>query len=302
MKFFKLKTLSSLLLTTGVMFAGNASAALTGAQTAVVDWQGMAAATYGDANENNTGAFTGGCPDNNCFMQDANAGDGVQNIVVGVVGDPTDSQAHFHRQGATADRESQYHPDSTGEYFRMQDLSSFSLKSLYVNVTNSPETGGNFALYGYANALNPGLLTLGGAVQVPAPPPATGMVPGGGGYGSSSDPEGGTVTPIASYLVPNDGVFDGTISLATLTAADADWGNIGAFWLTYQGFNHSPTENYTQPAIGVAYPDTFADWDVRLDDIVLGAPVAAVPVPGAIWLFGSAMLGLIGYGRKKAAV
>ena len=30
--------------------------------------------------------------------------------------------------------------------------------------------------------------------------------------------------------------------------------------------------------------------------------VAAVPVPGAVWLFGSALAGLIGYGRRKAAV
>ena len=30
--------------------------------------------------------------------------------------------------------------------------------------------------------------------------------------------------------------------------------------------------------------------------------VQAVPVPGAVWLFGSAMAGLIGFGRRKAAV
>jgi hypothetical protein len=30
--------------------------------------------------------------------------------------------------------------------------------------------------------------------------------------------------------------------------------------------------------------------------------VAAVPVPGAVWLFGSALAGLIGYGRRKTAV
>lgn len=30
--------------------------------------------------------------------------------------------------------------------------------------------------------------------------------------------------------------------------------------------------------------------------------VAAVPVPGAVWLFGSAMAGLIGFGRRKAAI
>ncbi|QPK65383.1 VPLPA-CTERM sorting domain-containing protein [Methylomonas sp. LL1] len=30
--------------------------------------------------------------------------------------------------------------------------------------------------------------------------------------------------------------------------------------------------------------------------------VAAVPVPGAVWLFGSAIAGLVGFGRRKAAV
>ncbi len=30
--------------------------------------------------------------------------------------------------------------------------------------------------------------------------------------------------------------------------------------------------------------------------------VSAVPVPGAVWLFGSAVAGLIGYGRRKAAI
>ncbi|MEQ1620767.1 MAG: hypothetical protein ABL919_05130 [Methylococcales bacterium] len=30
--------------------------------------------------------------------------------------------------------------------------------------------------------------------------------------------------------------------------------------------------------------------------------VSAVPVPGAVWLFGSALAGLIGYGRRKAAI
>jgi hypothetical protein len=29
--------------------------------------------------------------------------------------------------------------------------------------------------------------------------------------------------------------------------------------------------------------------------------VQAVPVPGAVWLFGSAIVGLIGFGRRKAA-
>lgn len=34
----------------------------------------------------------------------------------------------------------------------------------------------------------------------------------------------------------------------------------------------------------------------------VSANVSAVPVPGAVWLFGSAMLGLMGFGRRKAVV
>jgi len=41
-----------------------------------------------------------------------------------------------------------------------------------------------------------------------------------------------------------------------------------------------------------------ADSDV--DRLIKISTPAAVPVPGAVWLFGSALLGLVGYGRRKA--
>ncbi|WP_445368946.1 hypothetical protein ACH5Y9_06230 [Methylomonas sp. BW4-1] len=262
-KAFTLKTLG------GLFLVGTAALA-TNAEAATVDFQGMTAATYGNANET-TGAFIGGCPDSNCFAQNG--------IVVGTVGDPTDSGAHYHRQGTSGDREAQYHPDSTGLYVRMADLSNFSLQNIYLNVTNG-EAGGNFVLYGYSNAINNGLPTVAGGTS--------------GGAGSSSDPEGGNTAPIASYVVANDGTFDQNVTLSDLLAADSDWGDIGAFWLTFQGFNHSPTVNY---ALG-SYPD----WDIRIDDITLDAPVSSVPVPGAVWLFGSALLGMIAQGRRKAMI
>jgi hypothetical protein len=264
MKVLKLKTLSGLILAGSAAFAGVASAA-------AVDFQGVAAATFGAANE--TGAGTGNCGGvSGCFVQNG--------IVVGGVLDPLDAGSHFHRQGTATDREAQYHPDSTGMYIRNADLSNFSLQSIDINVTNG-ESGGNFVLYGYANALNPGLLTANvGAAN-------------SDGTANPLDPEGGTVTPVASYVFANDGLFDGTLDLATL---GEDFGDIGAFWLTFEGKNHSPTVSY---ALG-SYPD----WDIRIDNINLGAaiaPPAEVPLPGAVWLFGSALAGFVAR-RKKAAV
>ena len=61
--------------------------------------------------------------------------------------------------------------------------------------------------------------------------------------------------------------------------------------------------NYDQPANEGNLRGTF--WRVNLDGVDGAAgPVdpnpSAVPVPGAVWLFGSALLGFVGFGRKKS--
>jgi hypothetical protein len=52
------------------------------------------------------------------------------------------------------------------------------------------------------------------------------------------------------------------------------------------------------------YADAFSTLGMTFDDIsnlaALG-PMTAVPVPAAVWLFGSGLVGLIGVARKKAA-
>jgi len=35
---------------------------------------------------------------------------------------------------------------------------------------------------------------------------------------------------------------------------------------------------------------------------VSGMEVSAVPIPAAIWLFGTALIGLVGFGKRKASV
>ncbi|WP_200821250.1 VPLPA-CTERM sorting domain-containing protein [Oceanicoccus sp. KOV_DT_Chl] len=43
----------------------------------------------------------------------------------------------------------------------------------------------------------------------------------------------------------------------------------------------------------------FGSWTLAGNELTYNAPVAAVPVPAAAWLFGSALLGLAGIGRKR---
>jgi hypothetical protein len=45
-----------------------------------------------------------------------------------------------------------------------------------------------------------------------------------------------------------------------------------------------------------------AFWNAGVDGYVANISTAPVPVPGAVWLFGSAMAGMVGFGRRKAAV
>lgn len=246
MKSFSVSTLAIL---TAASFSATIAPA---ASAATVTFTGMPTAVYGQANETPVGDA---CPTSGstaCFQQDG--------VVVGVVKDPTDSGAHYHRSGTTADREAQYHPDSSGFYIRMADLSNFSLTSLNVNSIN--EAGGEFAIYGYSSALNPGLLTTDVA----------------------SAPDWGSVTPVATYKFANDGSgVERTLDLATLGSGFA---NVGAIWIHLVGFPHSPTTNYLN-----APPP---DFDLRLDNITLSAPV---PIPAGIWLLGSGVAAL--FGRRK---
>jgi hypothetical protein len=42
----------------------------------------------------------------------------------------------------------------------------------------------------------------------------------------------------------------------------------------------------------------FTDWD----KIVFTADISAVPVPAAVWLFGTALIGLVGFGKRKSRI
>lgn len=74
--------------------------------------------------------------------------------------------------------------------------------------------------------------------------------------------------------------FEGTVSFGD----NALWQNISAFWIHYNGYPQTPADG--------------KQFGVELDNIVVNAPV---PVPAAIWMFGTGLLGLVSVVRRKAA-
>ena len=86
-------------------------------------------------------------------------------------------------------------------------------------------------------------------------------------------------TRVAYQTVANG--FDGTLVL------DPAFANINAFWIHYNGYPSVPLDGKS--------------FFLEVDDINLtAAAVAPVPIPAAVWLFGSGLLGFAASARKKA--
>ncbi|WP_434112883.1 VPLPA-CTERM sorting domain-containing protein [Methylocaldum sp. GT1TLB] len=87
------------------------------------------------------------------------------------------------------------------------------------------------------------------------------------------------LTRVAYQTVANG--FSGALTL------DEAFNNISAFWIHYKGYPQTPADG--------------KQFGMELDNVVLGAPVvSAVPIPAAVWLFGTGLMGLVSLGRKKA--
>ena len=116
-----------------------------------------------------------------------------------------------------------------------------------------------------------------------------------------------------SSIAPGQTVFDSGFSLASLAAGNyfftmalfpnfSNGSNISDGF-SFDGQAPIAIADYNQPANSNNLRGTF--WRINLDGVDGAAgPVdpnpSAVPVPGAVWLFGSALLGFAGFGRKKS--
>lgn len=160
----------------------------------------------------------------------------------------------------------------------------------------------NFTLSGeviYADAPNDYNLSGGSTVTVAGTFDDSVLTGGGNGTVSfaTGNPYGNTFTVTAGDIVftPNE-VFSGTPQL-TLSAMNIDFASTG--FLFYG----------TDTTSGATFNSYFSYFDG--DDINLGyvsgdwlsfsATQVVVPVPAAVWLFGSGLLGLVGIARRKTA-
>jgi hypothetical protein len=91
---------------------------------------------------------------------------------------------------------------------------------------------------------------------------------------------------------PNSPGFSGTLALNS-DFNDAD--GINAIWIHFKG--PTSANGYLDATEANALTPGFK---VNIDDIVLES-VTSVPVPAAVWMFGSGLLGMLSLGRRKAA-
>jgi hypothetical protein len=232
----------------------------------------------------------------------------------GPVNDPTISQAtpHLHNDAdaITGYRNTAtFADDSTGFYFNATDGSMFSAQSLYFNSEYSASTNPNtqasqnfgaggdggsndyWDVYGFASASNPGLVTA-------ATYNADGYI-----SAQNTPNQGATGTIVAHTEIAN-----GYAGLVNLIALDPNFADVGAIWIHYHGYAQNSNDyilydaNDNPLASNVYDPNTGGQYvyQAQVDYVTVGAAVSAVPVPGTVWLFGSALAGLISMRRKKA--
>jgi hypothetical protein len=183
-------------------------------------------------------------------------------MAIGVLEDTVNFGEHLHKFGSGATAKLQYHADSSGYYFRAIDSSAFSLNQLDFSASiNGSDNPG------YDAITNP--LVAGDFWEIL-------------GFSTALNPNLSTgdgtdyATRIAYQQVANG--FNGVLEL------DSAFHNINAFWIHFNGYPGVPQD-------GVSF-------GMSLDNVQISAPV---PVPTAVWLFASGLLGLVSTARKTSA-
>ncbi len=258
-------------------------AALAGSDEVIINFPGsiMNSASYGYG-ANLTPQAGGNCPETGgspCYVEDDF-----------VIGSPFDGNGtnHIHRVssitgGGLSDKTLAYHGDSSGIYIRALDQSAFGLSSMVFKAAISPDN----LIYGAGGvSANPdGLSDQPSDIGMLGPQEKWEIF----GFSSAINPDiatnDGYATAVAHASIANG--FVGTVG----TDASSDFvlgeafKNVSAIWVHYNGYPSTPAD-------GIGF-------DLKVDNITLAAPTA-VPIPAAVWMFGSGLLGMLSFGRRKA--
>ena len=254
------------LLFAAVAVSGAANAAIT--SPTVLEFNSMGDSAYfGLANTATLGPG-GTCLTGNCYYEDG--------MVVGIVQDTStigSTSSHVHRVGNSSSARLGYDSDSSGIYMRAQDSSAFSLTTMNFRALasqNNPNANGNYTYEDSNGDLQPvtGVAGVNDYWEIL-------------GYSSALNPGLDTAANSGSW-VARQTVANGFSGALTL---DAAFNNISAFWIHYNGYTQYPTD-------GKAFSMT-------LDNVNLNAAVSSVPVPAAVWLFGSGLMGLLYSAKRK---
>ncbi|OHX34070.1 MULTISPECIES: hypothetical protein [unclassified Methylomonas] len=251
-------------------------------------------AVYHDSNVTSTAS--GACPaepgrSGNCYISNNTgatpASSVTENVIVaGTVRDEADSGAHVHQEVDDLDASNlkiHYHADSGGLYVRMRDKSAFSLLSINLEApegTGNPDPNAYWEILGFSDAINPSLTA---------------------GDGTNY------ANRVAYQTLPS--TFDWSDPSSPLLLND-DFSNISAFWIHFGGWGkvpYDPDAVYDDEGLLVSDgPLTTPVFNLYIDNITMAAagtvnPPSNVPVPGAVWLFGSGLLGLLSYRRNNVS-
>ena len=183
-------------------------------------------------------------------------------MVVSTIDDPTGPAAHLHQGGSTVDREVAYHNDSGGVYIRALDSTAFSLDSIELN---SPLSGENPYAIGPDHTPAQDFYEILGFSDAVNPGLANG--------------DGTNYANRVAYQTFENGL-SGTVTL------NDNFRNVSSVWIHYFGVPN---------VASAAFP-----FKVQVDNIaVSAAQVSNVPVPTAVWMFGTGLIGMLSFGRKR---
>ncbi len=190
------------------------------------------------------------------------------------VGNFSGGFSHVHRQDPNGDGNytAELAGDSGGAFYRLSDGHDFSVNGLDIQTLTLDSVFNSMTIRGYTSA------DLANSYDVTL----------------STDVNGNPV------------VMDGSTAVATQTGTDALTGQVfrgthvhlddvaafGDLYLLEYFYNDSNGNSFR----GINPNHTLS---LQVDNVEISAPVSAVPVPAAAYLFASAMIGLVGVGRKR---